>query len=53
MIGITTAWRTDEPCPTCGNGLVLLDDGLSALRWECRLCGDAPDLTGDANGGDR
>jgi ribosomal protein S27AE len=38
----TTAWRTDEPCPTCGADLVLLDDGASPLRWECRMCGDAP-----------
>ena len=22
-----TAWRTDEPCPVCGTGLVLVDDG--------------------------
>ena len=22
-----TAWRTDEPCPVCGTGLFVLDDG--------------------------
>ena len=22
-----TAWRTDEPCPVCATGLILLDDG--------------------------
>ena len=50
-MNITTAWRTDEPCPTCGNGLTLLDDGYSPIRWECRLCGDNPtDL--EATGGD-
>jgi hypothetical protein len=27
-----TAWRTDEPCPVCATGLILLDDGSSALR---------------------
>jgi len=33
------AWRTDEPCPVCGTGLVLIDDGRPTLRAECRLCG--------------
>jgi hypothetical protein len=32
-------WRTDEPCPVCGNGLTVSDDGGPALRAECRLCG--------------
>ena len=37
-----TAWRTDEPCPVCGTGLVLVDDGTAVvLRAECRLCGYA------------
>jgi hypothetical protein len=36
-----TAWRTDEPCPVCGTGLVLVDDGRPVLRAECRLCGYA------------
>jgi hypothetical protein len=44
----TTAWRTDEPCPTCGNGLTVIDDGEAVLRAECRLCGHAePWETGD------
>ena len=48
-----TAWRTDEPCPVCGTGLVLVDDGTSVLRAECRLCGYAgPFDTGDATDGD-
>jgi hypothetical protein len=34
-----TAWRTDEPCPVCATGLTVLDDGTSAPRYECRLCG--------------
>jgi ribosomal protein S27AE len=34
-------WRTDEPCPVCGTGLVLVDDGTAVLRAECRLCGYA------------
>ena len=24
-----TAWRTDEPCPVCATGLIVLDDGTS------------------------
>ena len=24
-----TAWRTDEPCPVCATGLIMLDDGSS------------------------
>jgi hypothetical protein len=34
-----TAWRTDEPCPVCATGLILLDDGACPLQYECRLCG--------------
>ena len=47
-----TAWRTDEPCPTCGAGLFLLEDGSATLRWECRLCGDRPDGPAEGDGGD-
>src|SRR5207253_5740300 len=36
-----TAWRTDEPCPVCQTGLVLVDTGYPVLRAECRLCGYA------------
>jgi hypothetical protein len=49
-----TAWRTDEPCPVCATGLILVDDGSSALRAECRLCGWAGTWTGDdPDGGDQ
>ncbi len=46
-----TAWRTDEPCPVCETGLVLIDNGSPTLRAECRLCGyagpfDADDVEG-------
>jgi ribosomal protein S27AE len=34
-----TTWRTDEPCPTCGAELVLVDDGQVVPRAECRACG--------------
>jgi len=49
---ITTAWRTDEPCPTCGKDLTLLDDGTSPIRWECRSCGDTPAELDEPFGGD-
>ena len=49
-----TSWRTDEPCPVCATGLILLDDGASAPRAECRLCGWSDTWTGDhAAGGDQ
>jgi hypothetical protein len=49
-----TAWRTDEPCPVCATGLILLDDGGPVLRAECRLCGWAGTWTGDdLDGGDQ
>ena len=49
-----TAWRTDEPCPVCATGLIMLDDGSSVQRAECRLCGWADTWTGDeADGGDQ
>ena len=49
-----TAWRTDEPCPVCGTGLTVLDDGGSVLRAECGLCGYGDTWTGDeADGGDQ
>jgi ribosomal protein S27AE len=34
-----TAWRTDEPCPVCASGLIMLHDGSAPPRYECRLCG--------------
>jgi uncharacterized Zn finger protein len=33
------AWQTDEPCPSCGAEMVLLDDGLPEVLAECRSCG--------------
>jgi len=46
-------WRTDEPCPVCGTGLVLVDTGGPVLRAECRLCGYAgPFDTADFPDGD-
>jgi ribosomal protein S27AE len=47
-----TAWRTDEPCPVCGTGLILVDTG-APVRAECRLCGFAgPFDSGDLADGD-
>ena len=49
-----TAWRTDEPCAVCANGLIMHDDGTTPLRAECRLCGWADTWTSDqADGGDQ
>jgi len=45
-----TAWRTDEPCPVCGTGLTVLDDGREVMA-ECRLCGYGDTWTGDNDGG--
>jgi ribosomal protein S27AE len=49
-----TTWRTDEPCPACGTGLVLVDTGRPVLKAECRLCGytaswDTPGGSGDGD----
>jgi ribosomal protein S27AE len=51
-VNVTTAWRTDEPCPNCGKGLTLLDDGVSPIRWECRLCGDGRAELAEGYGGE-
>jgi uncharacterized Zn finger protein len=32
-------WLTEEPCPSCGAEMVLLDDGLPEALAECRACG--------------
>ena len=34
-----TAWLTDEPCPVCGTGLILLGHGEPVQLIECRACG--------------
>jgi hypothetical protein len=47
-----TAWRTDVPCPICGNGLTVLDDGGPVLMTECRLCGHGDLLDNATDGGD-
>jgi hypothetical protein len=38
MTGETTVWRTDDPCPLCGTGLTLTDDGQATIQ-DCPLCG--------------
>ena len=48
-----TAWRTDEPCPVCGTGLTVLDDGRSLLQADCRWCGYTDTWNADdTDGGD-
>ena len=34
-----TTWRTDDPCPVCGTDVHVTDDGISAVRQDCPLCG--------------
>jgi len=34
-----TAWLLGEPCPDCGTGMTLLDDGTASARAECDSCG--------------
>jgi ribosomal protein S27AE len=43
----TAEWRTDEPCPVCGIGLHVLDDGEALIRAVCGLCGYADFWTGE------
>ena len=42
-----TSWRTDDPCPGCGNGLTSTDDGQAQVTEECGLCGWSATWTGD------
>jgi ribosomal protein S27AE len=47
-------WLTDEPCPTCGAGLVLIGHGEPVQVAECRACGYAErwELGDDENRGE-
>jgi hypothetical protein len=47
------AWQIDDPCPVCATALILLDDGTSLPRTECRQCGRADTWTRDVDGGDQ
>jgi hypothetical protein len=40
-----TPWHTDDPCPSCGTTLTLIDDGGSVIGVECRSCGHADTWT--------
>jgi ribosomal protein S27AE len=48
----TTRWRTDDPCPVCGAGLIATDDDDATIRQDCPLCGWSAiwqaDLDGEA-----
>jgi ribosomal protein S27AE len=35
------SWLLGEPCPGCGTGLMLNDDGIGPARAECGSCGFA------------
>jgi hypothetical protein len=43
------AWRADDPCPGCGTGLLLLDDG-PRLTVGCRSCGTADTWASNPDG---
>jgi hypothetical protein len=47
-------WRTDEPCPDCGAGLVLLGHGGPVQVAECRACGyfDSWEFADEESAGD-
>jgi predicted RNA-binding Zn-ribbon protein involved in translation (DUF1610 family) len=33
-------WRTDDPCPVCGTGLISTDDSAGfQVAQDCPLCG--------------
>jgi hypothetical protein len=34
-----TTWRTDDPCPVCGTGLLATGDATPLVRQDCPLCG--------------
>ena len=42
-------WQTDDPCPVCGNGLILTGDGSARSRQDCRLCGWSTTWDGGAD----
>jgi uncharacterized protein (DUF983 family) len=52
MNGITITWLDSEPCPACGTGLLITDDGTSAITQDCPACGGTMtfDLSGQGGG---
>jgi hypothetical protein len=42
-------WRTDDPCPACGTGLLATATRPRAVRQDCPLCGWS--TTWDTEGG--
>ena len=46
-----TTWRTDDPCPVCGTGLHITDDGAAPVTQECPLCGWSATWTAEAGDG--
>jgi endogenous inhibitor of DNA gyrase (YacG/DUF329 family) len=40
MTGRASTWRTDDPCPVCGTGLITTDDTAGAqIGQDCPICG--------------
>jgi hypothetical protein len=60
MTGPVTRWRTDDPCPVCGTGLIATEDadgnqigqdcrlGGWSATWQAGLDFTAPDLAREA-----
>jgi hypothetical protein len=48
-----TVWHTDEECPVCTGGLIMLGHGGPVQVIECRACNYSErwDSTDDGNGG--
>ena len=46
MTGPVT-WRTDDPCPVCGTGLLITEPGDGSAAQDCPLCGWAATWTDD------
>jgi hypothetical protein len=51
-MNMTSTWLDSEPCPSCGTGLHLTDDGSSAVVHACPACGwtASNDLASQAGG---
>jgi hypothetical protein len=50
---MSAVWHTDEPCPLCATGMVLLGHGEPVQLIECRACGycECWDFTDNHTGG--
>jgi len=49
----TSTWHDCEPCPACGTGLHVTDNGTATITQHCPACGwtTTADLAGQGGGG--